>query len=346
MPHKLIGDDDVHFKTIFSQKVPSSHINCTQPIDELNVTGNVVIHGANPDTLVVSSHATPSVNLQTLNYSDQIEDPLALATSTPLAKKFIPVDNSLHVMTEHERNVTVQEIASHLSALDDSTLVHLQEIIAHKRLPKEGNNIPTEAKLDTFFPVGTITCNYVNCNSPSDCEQKADISMKANNEQVFDIPDSMVAYIYNKTTQNVVKVKLIPENEDIPRYVPVQTNGEEIPTPNSKAPCTDARAVSQGNDTLPFPRPKLLSTSKGPTKKSVQKNKFRRITAKWKNVRNRSLHAKFIPKCSPVIQKPSDIKKKKNSGRKHHITFNEDPDYKPTTKIQDDTGIFHSHYFF
>ena len=150
----------------------------------------------------------------------------------------------------------------------------------------------------------------------------------------------------HKSTQNVVKVKLIPKNEDVSSYVPVPTNDAEMNTANSKGPCKDATDVSEMNATLPIAKSTFVRTSQPASKKSVKKNKFRRISAKWKNVRNRSLHAKFIPKCSAVIQKPRQFNKKKflKSVRKHHILLNEDPDYKPSTKIANNTGIFDLHY--
>ena len=195
MALKLIANNTLDVNTIFSEKTDSS----TQPIDELNVAGNVLIQTANPDTLVVSTHGNAPLNFNTVNNFQEMKNAVALATSTPVAKEVTAVDNSVHVMTQHECNLTVQEIASHLSGLDDTTLVHLQEMIAQQRLRKEGINNCRQAELNTFFPVGTIACNYVNSNSVSDCDEKPDISLTASNEQGFDIPDSMVAYIYKNS---------------------------------------------------------------------------------------------------------------------------------------------------
>ena len=298
-PHNL------QLNTLFLQTFHSSEMKGAQHVDELNLGSNVVLKSGNRDFSLVNNNHTATEGLATFTNPHEIEGCVALATSTPLAKEIIPATPSINSTTtqlntninidQYQANGTVDEIASKLGSLDDTNLVRLQELIIQQRLANLPTNsvsvteIATQPILNTFVPVGTITCDYQKSNPTSDVDEKPDIIMKDSHEQVFNIPNSMIAYIYNKETQNVMKVKLIEENEDLSRYAPVPTKDEEMQNQNLQHLKGQTQNVEDTNEitgTSIVDEIPLLASQRNSGRRNLHKKTFRKVTARWNKVRN------------------------------------------------------------
>ena len=133
------------------------------------------------------------------------------------------------------------DIISKISQLDPESLATVQEFLTQSfavssvqhLLPQQQYSVTT-TDMSPFLPVGIIS--EIN-NKRSDMQQdnKPDFPNNYNLEQVFELPDSMIGYIFNENTNDVVKVKLFENSDGLQTYKPYEEHQQtELPkTPNN-----------------------------------------------------------------------------------------------------------------
>ena len=194
------------------------------------------------------------------------------------------------------------DIISKISHLDPQSLATVQAFLTQSfALSSLQNLLPqqqysgTTTNISPFLPVGIIS-DINNQTTDIEHENKPDIPNNSNLEQVFEVPDSMIGYIFNENTNDLVKVKLVETTDGLQTYQPYEQGQQTqlAPCKTISAPSHDIKLENASREP-----PKNTSTqpmtNDMPIKRPVKKEcKFRKVTANWKMLRNRSLHSKFV----------------------------------------------------
>ena len=316
------------------QEFPNTQFqNTPQPIDDMNIAHNIIIP-------TYCSLANTGLNESVNNFqhsnvdNESMDDPILLASSTPIPNhnySFPAEDNSMEKeaiveqTTEYSDNKgiktltnvttnTMNDIVLKLSSLDDNSLALIQGLISQQRYANRSSTA-SESTIELMMPrlVPLCTIDQSKVAHPTQCEDEKIPIENSNNDHVHNTQNSVLAYMYNENADDVLKINILKENDHSSSYSPID------PIIGSEATSTEHIAVD-------------CSPKK---KESNKEKKFRSITAKWKGVRNRSLHTKFIKRLQPAIFtdiKRSDYNKRhKQRPKIHHKgrTEHQDPEYKP-----------------
>ena len=198
------------------------------------------------------------------------------------------------------QNLT-NEIISKICQLDPQSLATIQQVMTQAfAMSSLQNVIPQQQYTQTpgefcpFVPVGIIT--DMNKQTPDiQHDNKAYIPKNYNLEQVFEVPDSMIGYIFNENTNDVVKVKLFENSDGLQTYKPYEEDKQtELDTckPMSNLP-TDIK-VENALTKLDKSTTESMTPDIASKTALRKKSQFRRVTANWRRLRNRSLHSKFV----------------------------------------------------
>ena len=342
---------------------PQQYVQVT---DDTNVAGNVII----PNTCDNSISQV---------FEHQDECPIAITSSTPMkcqnvtSSPFSEVNQENYEMEKHLAKPITEEIIQKLNSLDQTSLVQIQDWIDKRTtFQSYSNELVGEPNVDGninklllnrmsgFVPIGTITefPSQSQSSIPSETEDKNEVKKCSNAEQVFNIPESMYAYIYNKESDDVILVKLVPEDEDLSTYTPVEKSQKDFGMMNDKK--SSIGGISNKEKQLKSKVSKISTGDKPTTIPKVQKNRrvMHRATANWVKVCNRYVHSKFVKEELCHLRKKwkkSDTNVEKLQERNPHNTSrqmlrknikrkenykDEDPDYKPTKCIEQLTGTF------
>ena len=201
------------------------------------------------------------------------------------------------------RQILTQDIISKIFQLDDQSLATVQQFMTQASATSSVDNLipPPEycestTELSPFVPVGVIT-DINNDDRDMQPDNKPNIRNDFNLEQVFQVPDTMFGYIFNENTNNLVKVKLFQHSDGLQTYTPYEEyqeskidackkvlhNSADIKIEKAKTQDDISSTTSNGHD---------MQVEMPPQNKP----KFRNVSAKWKSLRNRSLHSKFVKK--------------------------------------------------
>ena len=331
-----------HEQMLSTALIPYSdnvHPNSQNAMDEFGIAHNIIVDTNSlysGNDLNETTHFGPR-NSQVM--TESIEGSVLLASNTPIHNpNFSSYESeqafqSAHISSKctgslhNEQNNmskiiqpnTVTDIASKLDSLDDDNLAILQNMIIEQRMRNydhvSSNNFGDKQDIiSPFLPVCTI--DNIRCGGYADDPERKPVISETNREEIYNIPNSLVAYIYNENTQDVVKVKMIQHNEEIASYTQI-----EPPIISS----------TSHEDPLAVPKQKLK------TEKSH--NGVRSITAKWKRVTNRDLHTKFISHSLGIMRTNATNSKSKNKPKRsskflHKYPINgHDPDYRPHSTV-------------
>ena len=350
-----MGDDP---DTVTSPHTPECVY--VQVTDETNVGDNIIIRNNNDNSIVQ-------------DFQLEQGDPIAIASSTPMKKiKFAASEYpsmSDNIQTQNYNNLT-QDIITKLNALDETSLVEIQEWIANRTTIQScsgdlvGNSNGNVDKIlmrnfADFLPVGTLNqCSTDSqSNNEAGSEDKKTIMKGSDAEEIFNIPQSMYAYIYNKESDDVVLVKLVPEDDDLSTYRRVDNSQKEVVVSNTDQFRTTKLSALQKPNNIKVARPCEMSKNKCHKLCKKIPKRMRRVTAKWSKARNRHLHSRFVKqemwdlrkKWSKIESNVGNLnghfpekKSVKNGGscgkRKISMVHDEDPEYKPRNFIANFTG--------
>ena len=194
-----------------------------------------------------------------------------------------------------------EDIISKLSQMDGHALAKLQQFMTQGCSDSSVNSLIRQPEysdstqiFSPFVPVGMIT-DFTNHNSEIEQENKPEIPKNFSLEQVYQLPGTMFGYIFDENNDNLVKVQLFQNSEGLQTYIPYKEYQEtQLATCNTISHhSADIKLETQKTKTH-----STCTQSKRPDLQVKNDRKktptFRKVTAKWKHVRNRSLHSKFV----------------------------------------------------
>ena len=177
----------------------------------------------------------------------------------------------------------------------DQELNTIKELIIQQTLA----NVPTFGEVTSpFMPVAMID------NIPVS---------KVVTETVFEVPNTMIAYLFDENTQDVHPMRIIPMDEDIYTY--------DLNTKN---------AAEDMKNTLTAQQCEKECLDQNSRENSLEK-KYRKTALKWKNIRH------MVPR-RPIKPEINGCTSKIISTHKNKIKCKQDADYKPPSTIQVNKG--------
>ena len=159
-----------------------------------------------------------------------------------------------------------------------------------------------------FWPVGTLD-NIIENNNSKDQKKQVD---NICTERIFEVPNTMIAYVFDEATEYLQPMKIIILNNDVSTYEPLKSDANDVMI-NKSTSHTDANTP----------------------KKMFKDKPYRRTTLKWKNVRDK------MPRrvAKPIAQNISSTTIPQLTGLNITSHNDLDKDYKPPSKYRNHQGI-------
>ena len=324
--------------------------NCKHTTEETTIAGNVIIP---TDTNDKYYYSEPTFQINTHNMVSNFDNTiLQNCVETRMPSQSMSCDISqLQTSSNILENVQdkpnlAQEIISKISQLDMKSLLNVQEILNQHTVNYGMDStvlqcqyLQTNPNISPFLPVGLIS--EMNEQSP-DIEQdhKQHIPNNFNLEQVFQVPDTMIGYIFNENTNKLVKVQLLENSEGLQTYRPYEDQQDNISTTTSSYGSIEQTSGDVKIETAESNREITSQPLRpdGQIKTPPQnKNKFRSITAKWKSLRNRSLHSKFVKRMQHI----RIHSERSENSRPKPKTLPKRIDQHKASTVNKDQGYFH-----
>ena len=223
-------------------------------------------------------------------------------------------------------------LASDITSAPSSSGTDIQQQFQINLVQMDSNSL-TDIKKDVDFKQiqdmiiqQTLSngCNYAEPNSefvPIATIDNIKVD-KVLTENVFEVPNTMIAYLFDEKTQDVHPMRLVQMDEDISTYELIQQKQPDEVRPT----LTAATYADQSPDKI---KPK----------KSIQR-KYRKSTLNWKNIRHLLPHRPIKPtNAQGDVELASNMKTGIIPARKPRRKYNTDEDYKPPSKLQINKGI-------
>ena len=158
------------------------------------------------------------------------------------------------------------------------------------------------ARIDNIYPHTNVKAEHIDVNSSS-------------TENIFQVPDTMIAYVFNEATQSLTPMQIIEIDENVSTYQPLMTQQD----------------VNKGNGNITYI--KSSDCSKKERKQPVS-TMYRKVAYKWKNVRPNLQRRPPKPHINRRQNYPSYTQIQKISVKKKQKNTKYDVDYKPSSSLQ------------
>ena len=220
--------------------------------------------------------------------------------STPI-KRDILVPNNTSNVQHHLLGNSINMENSYLPCNNDVDLNQIQDLILQNTLSNVGT---FQGRNWDFVPVATID------------------NINVNTQNVFEVPNTMIAYLYDETNQILHPMKIVHMDEDISTYEFLQPKAPDITNENSRARASEHEGQRE-------------------VAKKINRHKiYRKTSLKWKKIRHKLPRRPLKPvedenaeEIATIIASPLLWQKKRKDN------YKSDKNYKPTCKIEVTTGI-------